>query len=73
MPMAGSCAQLLADAGVSTDYLCVDPGRPTTVKERFIGRAANRHPHQILRVDTEVRDPLSEQMESRLIGWLVPQ
>lgn len=64
--------RLLADAGVSTDYLCVDPGRPTTVKERFIGRAANRHPHQILRVDTEVRDPLSEPMESRLIDWLVP-
>lgn len=64
---------LLAEAGVSTEFLCVDPGRPTTVKERFMGRAANRHPHQILRVDTEVREPLAEGMESRLIAWLVPR
>jgi D-beta-D-heptose 7-phosphate kinase/D-beta-D-heptose 1-phosphate adenosyltransferase len=36
-----------------------DGGRPTTVKERFIGKAQNRHPHQMLRVDRETRTPLA--------------
>ena len=31
-------------------------GRPTTVKERYIGRAQHRHPQQMIRVDYEVRD-----------------
>jgi D-beta-D-heptose 7-phosphate kinase/D-beta-D-heptose 1-phosphate adenosyltransferase len=41
------------------------------VKERFIGRAQGRHPHQILRVDSEVRDPLSPELETRLAGKLL--
>ncbi len=49
----------LERAGVDCGCLLVDPERPTTVKERFIGRAQQRHPHQILRVDREVRMPLA--------------
>ena len=49
----------LERAGVDCRCLLVDPERPTTVKERFIGRAQQRHPHQILRVDREVRMPLA--------------
>ena len=49
----------------------VDPERPTTVKERFIGRAQQRHPHQILRVDREVRHPLGESIAQTLINSLV--
>src|SRR5580693_1624953 len=45
--------------GVDCASVLVDPERPTTVKERFIGRAQQRHPHQILRVDREVRMPLA--------------
>jgi D-beta-D-heptose 7-phosphate kinase/D-beta-D-heptose 1-phosphate adenosyltransferase len=59
---------LLADAGIDDADVLVDASRPTTVKERFIGRAANRHPHQILRVDREVRDPLGDQLEAHLLG-----
>lgn len=44
-----------------------DPSRPTTVKERFIGRAANRHPHQILRVDQETREPIGAVLETILV------
>ncbi len=55
---------------IDTAGLLVDPARPTTVKERFIGRAANRHPHQILRVDHEVRDPLPVHLQDRLQHWL---
>ncbi len=58
--------QLLAESGVQADCLLSDSTRPTTVKERFIGRAANRHPHQILRVDSEVRDPIDINLERQL-------
>lgn len=63
--------RLLEDAAVDTRCLLADPRRPTTVKERFIGRAQGRHPHQILRVDNEVRDPLEEELESRLTSHIV--
>jgi D-beta-D-heptose 7-phosphate kinase/D-beta-D-heptose 1-phosphate adenosyltransferase len=62
---------LLSDAGVDTSCVLTDATRPTTVKERFIGRAANRHPHQILRVDSEVRDPLQTGIEDRFIERLL--
>lgn len=63
-------AELLRETGVACDCLLVDADRPTTVKERFIGRAANRHPHQILRVDTEISEALAEPIESQLVDWL---
>lgn len=47
-----------------------DATRPTTVKERFMGRAQFRHPHQMLRVDKEVRDPLHSQLECDVIAAL---
>lgn len=54
--------QVLREAGVDDSEVLFDKQRPTTVKERFIGRAANRHPHQILRVDTEERMALSAEL-----------
>ncbi|MBI1902641.1 MAG: D-glycero-beta-D-manno-heptose 1-phosphate adenylyltransferase [Planctomycetia bacterium] len=65
-PDGAALRHLLHDAGVDSSAVLRDESRPTTVKERFIGRAANRHPHQILRVDHEVREPLSAQIESDL-------
>lgn len=62
--------QLLGEAGVDVGCIVNDPSRPTTVKERFIGRAQGRHPHQILRVDSEVRDPISASLEQTLIEQL---
>lgn len=66
-------AQKLTAAGIDAAALLVDAGRPTTVKERFIGRASNRHPHQILRVDSETQEPLSTQIEELMIERLLPQ
>jgi len=60
----------LERAGIDCDGLLVDPERPTTVKERFIGRAQQRHPHQILRVDREVRIPLDSAQTQRLSDLL---
>lgn len=63
----------LRESGVDDRFLLYDESRPTTVKERFIGRAQGRHPHQILRVDSEVRDPLSAQLEGRLAAQLAAE
>lgn len=64
---------LLEQAGVNHELLLVDPARPTTVKERFVGRAQAKHPSQILRVDHEVTAPLSPQLESQLIAGIIAQ
>ncbi len=59
--------QILREAGVDDSEVLFDKERPTTVKERFIGRAANRHPHQILRVDTEERMALSAELTRHFV------
>ncbi|MBQ11645.1 MAG: bifunctional heptose 7-phosphate kinase/heptose 1-phosphate adenyltransferase [Planctomyces sp.] len=61
----------LALAGVETELVVTDSTRPTTVKTRVIGRAQHRHPHQVLRVDRESRDPLNGVIETRLVEALV--
>ena len=63
--------QLLDAAGVDVGCLVTDPSRPTTVKERFIGRAQGRHPHQMLRVDSEVRHPIAAALEQPLLEELL--
>ena len=58
--------RLLADHAID-DHLVVDlPDRPTTLKERYIGRAQDRHPQQMMRVDYEVRDPIPIDVEKAL-------
>ncbi|MFO0926013.1 MAG: D-glycero-beta-D-manno-heptose 1-phosphate adenylyltransferase [Gemmataceae bacterium] len=63
---AGRLRQQVVDLGIDDESLLVDDDRPTTVKERYIGRAQHRHPQQMIRVDYEVRTPLSLRMERRL-------
>ncbi|MCE9547574.1 MAG: hypothetical protein K8T25_19060 [Planctomycetia bacterium] len=65
--------EMLSQTGVRCDMALVDMSRPTTVKERFIGRAANKHPHQILRVDSEVREPLSSELEAEFVRRLLSE
>ncbi len=64
---------LLASAGVDHSLLLADASRPTTVKERFVGRAQAKHPTQILRVDHEVTTPLAGDLESQLLAGIVAQ
>jgi D-beta-D-heptose 7-phosphate kinase / D-beta-D-heptose 1-phosphate adenosyltransferase len=64
---------LLSNAGADCQSLLVDTGRPTSVKERFVGRASSRHPNQILRVDHESCEPLSSPVEDHLIAQIVLQ
>jgi D-beta-D-heptose 7-phosphate kinase/D-beta-D-heptose 1-phosphate adenosyltransferase len=58
--------QLLSERGVDDSAVLADPDRPTTVKERYIGRAQHRHPQQMIRVDYEVRNPIAGHTEAAL-------
>ncbi|MCY2968007.1 MAG: bifunctional ADP-heptose synthase, partial [Planctomycetota bacterium] len=63
----------LEAVGVDSSLVLPTNHRPTTVKERFIGRAQNRHPHQMLRVDREMREPLSADLQQMLLDLLLPR
>lgn len=65
--------ELLASVGVNHELVLADPARPTSVKERFIGRACGRHPSQILRVDHESTAELDARLEDELIDRLVAE
>ncbi|HEX3149437.1 MAG TPA: D-glycero-beta-D-manno-heptose 1-phosphate adenylyltransferase [Gemmataceae bacterium] len=58
--------EILDNLRVDNSGVTPDGGRPTTVKERYIGRAQHKHPQQMLRVDFETREPVSGEVESRL-------
>ncbi|MBO0697272.1 MAG: D-glycero-beta-D-manno-heptose 1-phosphate adenylyltransferase [Zavarzinella sp.] len=58
--------QILNDLHVDQAGLRADDGRPTTVKERYMGRAQHKHPQQMMRVDYETREPVTGEVESEL-------
>jgi D-beta-D-heptose 7-phosphate kinase/D-beta-D-heptose 1-phosphate adenosyltransferase len=61
---------ILDGLGIDCSGIVLDAGRPTTVKERYIGRAQARHPQQMIRVDYEDRGPVSERVEQALAAAL---
>jgi D-beta-D-heptose 7-phosphate kinase/D-beta-D-heptose 1-phosphate adenosyltransferase len=63
----------LLDLGIDGEAVLTDPRRPSTVKERYIGRAQYRHPQQMIRVDYEVREALSPSMEQELCHAITRQ
>ncbi len=65
--------RLLLDLGIDDEAVLADPDRPSTVKERYIGRAQQRHPQQMIRVDYEVRHPLHAAREAELIQAIARQ
>ena len=64
--------EALEKRGVDCSAIIADASRPTTVKQRFIGRAQQRHPHQILRVDREVNTPLDATASEQLLNVILP-
>ncbi len=58
--------QFLTDLGIDHEGIVACKDRPTTVKERYIGRAQQRHPQQMLRVDYEARSPVPAEVEAEL-------
>jgi len=67
---AGRTRAIIADLGIDHEGVVADPSRPTTVKERYIGRAQHKHPQQMLRVDFETRLPVSGSVEHDLMTIL---
>jgi D-beta-D-heptose 7-phosphate kinase/D-beta-D-heptose 1-phosphate adenosyltransferase len=63
----------LERAGVGARAVLPDPSRPTTTKVRFMGRAQYRHPHQMLRVDREVRHAISAGFANQLLKGIIPR
>ena len=61
---------MLAEQGIDDRLVLALDDRPTTLKERYIGRAQDRHPQQMIRVDYETRDPIPAVVEARLHGEL---
>ncbi len=62
--------ELLKELGVGDSAVLTDDDRPTTVKERFLGRAQSRHPQQMIRIDHEYDGPLSESLRDRMIDQI---
>ncbi|SDF05810.1 D-beta-D-heptose 7-phosphate kinase / D-beta-D-heptose 1-phosphate adenosyltransferase [Mucilaginibacter pineti] len=56
---------ILTSEGVETHTIIKDTGRPTTVKTRVMAGS-----HQLVRVDREITDAVSAEIEDELIGKL---
>ena len=61
-PEGRTLLRILDELRIDRRCIIVDETRPTTSKERFLGRASNRQPHQVLRVDHESRQPLTTEL-----------
>lgn len=64
---AQRCRELLDSYGIAHELVQGDPSRPTTLKERYIGRAQHKHPQQMMRVDYETREIVGGELEQRLL------
>ncbi len=58
--------ETLGQTGAETEHVLRVGDRPTIRKTRFVGRAQHRIPQQVLRVDWEETDDLSEGDTARL-------
>lgn len=57
--------RLLDEAGIDASLIVADGNRPTTCKQRVVGRAAGKHPHQIVRIDHEDTRPMANDLARR--------
>jgi len=58
--------RMLNEQGIEDRLVLALDDRPTTLKERYVGRAQDRHPQQMIRVDYETRDPIAAIVETQL-------
>ena len=63
---AHRAGELLGEHGIDASLVRPVAGRPTTLKERYIGRAQHKHPQQMFRVDYEVRDAIDAELIDRI-------
>ncbi len=62
----GRVRQLLTDLAIDHEAVVTDPARPSTVKERYVGKAQHRHPQQMLRVDHEDCRPIPDAIRKQI-------
>ncbi len=55
------------NSGINTEYMVQDETRATTVKTRISGSCSQSVTQQIVRIDRETIDPLSEKIEEKVI------
>jgi D-beta-D-heptose 7-phosphate kinase/D-beta-D-heptose 1-phosphate adenosyltransferase len=65
--------EILKQRGAETDGLVVLHDRPTITKERMIGLAQHRHRQQLLRIDDECTDALTDEQYRRLMAVYMEQ
>lgn len=63
-PAAAQLGEALRQRGIDSQGLVVDDVRPTTTKTRIVA-----HSQQLVRVDTEQRMPLRDELEDTLLRW----
>jgi D-beta-D-heptose 7-phosphate kinase/D-beta-D-heptose 1-phosphate adenosyltransferase len=64
---AAELTGMLDKAGVDTTGLIRIADRPTTTKQRLIGLAQHRHRQQLIRMDIESTDPLSDAQYEKIL------
>ncbi|MBE7706172.1 MAG: D-glycero-beta-D-manno-heptose-7-phosphate kinase [Cyanobacteria bacterium SIG30] len=57
----------LSDAGIDTQYMVLDKTRKTTTKTRISGACSNSVTQQIVRIDRQSSEPISKEIEDRVI------
>jgi D-beta-D-heptose 7-phosphate kinase/D-beta-D-heptose 1-phosphate adenosyltransferase len=62
--------ELLGEMEIDDQCVTTDPSRPTTVKERLLGRSHQRYPHHMMRVDRESSEPISAALARELLERL---
>lgn len=58
------------EAGVNTEFMVEDETRATTVKTRISGSCSQSVTQQIVRIDRETVDPLSTEIEAKVIAQM---
>jgi len=66
-PEGQTIEELLDGTEVDGRGVLRDPDRATTVKQRLLGRADQRHPHHMMRVDREDDHPIGAELVERLL------
>jgi len=59
--------EILAKTGIDTAGLLAVDGRPTTTKQRLIGLAQHRHRQQLIRMDDESSEHLSDEQYEKIL------
>lgn len=63
---------LLGSMGIGRQAVLTDAGRPTSVKQRLLGRCEQRTPQQMLRIDRESDQPLDTSLVQALVEAIGP-